>query len=68
MYDSHPRLARKIEIYYVQVLTLHYDLSNVWSLHDIAIKDVDFERRISKVLPLLFLEEEVYVSPVIVLF
>jgi len=30
----------KIEIFYVRVLILRYNLSNVHSLHDIAIKDV----------------------------
>jgi len=44
IYDPHPRLNRiKLNFFYVRVLILRYDLSNVYSLHDIAIKDVGFE-------------------------
>jgi len=35
----------KIELFHIRVLMLRYDLSNVQSLHDIAIKDVDFKGR-----------------------
>jgi len=53
--------------FFIRVLMLRYDLSNVHTLHDIAIKDVDFEGRGCMVRPLI-LVEMMYVSVIIMLF